>query len=331
MSVERDVIVFLENEGSRRDEINKGILSEGRRIANALGGELSAVSVGVSAPEPRILKEYGASTLYAVEGEDFAEYDCATFSCAALEALKPTPFRLLLFAHSDRGSELAPSIATGLGTSAVTDCTDVRVRDGRPVYVRHLYDDQMEQEISYREGQREVVAMRLEALESRAVPVPGPLEVWSITAEIPSTIARTRTIELLPPHSETVDIAYARRIVGAGAGCRDVRPFVEELARLLDASLGTTRVMVDEGHISKSRMIGQTGKSVAPEKYMALGVSGSPHHVAGIQQSKEILCVNIDPAAPVFDFSDKGFVGDLRELLPKLIERIKSYRDEGPA
>jgi electron transfer flavoprotein alpha subunit len=328
---ERDVIIFLEAEGARGDEINRGILTEGKRIATALGGGLRAVSVGVCAPEPRTLKEYGVSTLYAVEGEDFVEYDCAAFSCAALEALRPMPFRLLLFAHSDRGSELAPAIASVLGTSAVTDCVDIRIRDGKLVYVRHVYDDQFEQEVSYREGQREIAAMRIGALERREVMRRGPLEVWSITAEMPSAFVRTRTIEVLPPHSETVDIAYARRILGAGAGCRNARPLMEELARLLDASVGTTRVMVDEGYIPKSRMIGQTGKNVAPEKYMALGVSGSPHHVAGIQQSKEILCVNRDPAAPVFGFSDKGFVGDLNELLPKLIERIKRYRDEGLA
>ena len=149
--------------------------------------------------------------------------------------------------------------------------------------------------------------------------------------EIPATVARTRTLELLAPDAGTVDIAYARRIIGAGAGAAGVRPLVEELAQLLDASIGTTRVMVDDGHMPKSRMIGQTGKSVTPEVYMALGISGSPHHVAGIQQSREILSVNLDQAAPIFGLSDRGFAGDLKELLPRLIERIKRYRDEGLA
>jgi electron transfer flavoprotein alpha subunit len=323
------VIVFLEPPGARGDEINRGILSEGRRVASAIRGALRAVSVGVSPPEPRTLKTFGVSTLYSVESDDFAEYDCGAFSWAALDALRSMSFRLLLFADSDRGSELAPSIAAGLESSAVTDCTEIRIRDDKLVYVRHLYNDQLEQEVSYRDGQREVVAMRVGNLETRSVTIRGPLEVWSITAEISTSLRRARILETLQPDPQTVDIAFARRIVAAGAGCRDVLSLVEELAGLLDASMGTTRVLVDEGHIPKSRMIGQTGKNVAPEKYMALGVSGSPHHVAGIQQSGEILAVNMDPAAPVFDFADKGFVGDLVHILPRLIERIQRYRNEG--
>ena len=331
MNEEHDVIVFLESAGDSGDDINRGLLSEGKRIARLLGSDLRAVSVGLSAPEAGTLKTCGVSTLYSVEGKDFGEYDSAAFSWAIREALDQMPFRLLLFAGSDRGSELAPSVASGLGTSAVTDCVDIKIDDGKLIYVRRVYDDQFEQEVSYGGGHREVATMRIDALEKREIGGRGPLEVWSSTSEIPPALVRTRTLELLPPHAETVDIAYARRIIGIGAGCRDSLALAEELARLLDASIGTTRAMVDEGHIPKSRMIGQTGKKVTPEKYLALGVSGSPHHVAGIRQAREILSVNLDPAAPVFDFSDKGFAGDLKELLPRLIARIKRYRDEGLA
>jgi electron transfer flavoprotein alpha subunit len=329
MRGERDVVVFLEPAGDRGDDINKGLLSEGKRIARLLGGELRAVSVGHHVPDVRALKEYGVSTLYSVEGRDLAQYDCAAFSWAAQVALEQMSFRLLLFAGSDRGSELAPSVALSLDSAAVTDCVDIRINDGRLIYVRRVYEDQFEQEVSYMGGRREVATMRIDAFETRPIAERRPLEVWSITVEIPPAIARSRTLELLPPDARTVDIAYARRILGAGAGSTDVRLLVDELAQLLDASIGTTRVMVDEGHIPKGRMIGQTGKSVTPEVYLALGVSGSPHHVAGIQQSREILSVNLDPAAPIFGFSDRGFVGDLKELLPRLIERIKRYRDEG--
>jgi electron transfer flavoprotein alpha subunit len=329
MSEERDVIVFLEPGEGAGGDTNEGLLSEGKRIAGLLGGELSALSIGPETPDVGTLKEYGVATLYSVEGKDFIEYDRAPFTWAAQEALGSIPFRLLLFAHSDRGSELSPSIAFALTVPAVTDCFDIRVKDGNLFYVRGINDGQCEQEVSYHRGGREVASMKVDALEKRKAAGTGPLDVWSVTVDVPRTVARTRQIELIPPVAETVDIAYARRIVGAGAGCREMMPIVKELARLLDASLGTTRVMVDEGQIPKSRMIGQTGKNVAPEKYMALGVSGSPHHVAGIQQSKEILSVNLDPAAPVFAFSDKGFAGDLRELIPRLIVLIKRYRDEG--
>src|SRR5208282_5387231 len=124
MSGEHDVVVFLESVEGRGDDINKGLLSEGRRIARLLGGELRAVSVGPRGLDVKTLKEYGASTLYSVEGEDLAAYDCAAFSWALGTALDTIPFRLLLFAGSDRGSELAPSVALSLDTDAITDCVD---------------------------------------------------------------------------------------------------------------------------------------------------------------------------------------------------------------
>jgi electron transfer flavoprotein alpha subunit len=105
---------------------------------------------------------------------------------------------------------------------------------------------------------------------------------------------------------------------------------IEQLSHLLEGSLGTTRPVVDEGILAKDRMIGQTGKTISPEAYLALGISGSPHHVAGIQRSKTILSVNRDPRAPIFAVADAGFVCDLKNLLPKLIDRIKQYRDSPP-
>jgi len=102
---------------------------------------------------------------------------------------------------------------------------------------------------------------------------------------------------------------------------------VEELSSLLEGSIGTTRPVVDEGRLPKERMIGQTGKTVAPDSYLALGISGSPHHVAGIQQSGSTLSINRDPRAPIFGTADAGFVCDLDMLLPKLIDRIKRFRD----
>jgi electron transfer flavoprotein alpha subunit len=133
----------------------------------------------------------------------------------------------------------------------------------------------------------------------------------------------------MPPDFATVDLRYAQRIVDIGSGC--ARPGLPEMAReladLLEASIGTTRPMVDDGHWPKTRMIGQTGKTTAPEICITLGVSGSPHHAAGLQKSRVILSVNSDPGAPIFDISDSGFVSDLRAVLPILIERIKQYRE----
>jgi electron transfer flavoprotein alpha subunit len=330
MNKERDVIVFLESSGENRRDINEGLLTEGHRIATDLESSFSALAIGKDAEDADLLEQYGVSTLYHVTGDGLSRYSGEVFAWAAAKALKDVLFRLLLCAHSDRGSELAPRIASYLNTVAVTDCVDISIRDQTIFYVRYLYGAQLEQEVSYRRPAREVASLRPDILDKREVKAQGSLQIQAISVDVPPDLPRTTIADIFPPDYSTVDILYAKRIIGAGSGCDtpELMGLVEELSRLLESSIGTTRPVVDEGRLPKDRMIGQTGKTVVPDAYLALGISGSPHHVAGIQQSRNILSVNRDPRAPIFNVADAGFVCDLSILLPKLINRIKRYMDE---
>jgi electron transfer flavoprotein alpha subunit len=327
-----DILVFLESSGEERIEINKGLLTEGHRLAESLSGNLRAIVVGQGDVAMEILEDYGACCLYHVESDDVSDYCGETFSWALAEAAKSVPFRLFLFAHSDRGSDLAPRVAFHLGTVAVSDCIDIVVRAGSLYYLRYVYGDQLEQEVSYASQSWEVASWRPDFLDKREIQKKVSLEVQRLRVDVPVDMLRTKITDILPPDYRTVDILHARRIIGVGAGCTDpeVLGMIEELSHLLEGSLGTTRPVVDEGILAKDRMIGQTGKTISPEAYLALGISGSPHHVAGIQRSKTILSVNRDPRAPIFAVADAGFVCDLKNLLPKLIDRIKQYRDSPP-
>jgi len=327
MRSEGDVIVFLEPLTKGGGEINPGLLTEGARIAALLGVRLCALHCGPDKPDEEELQGYGASILYCVEGEGLLESRCEPCAAAARIALEHLPFRLLLFAHTDRGADLAPLIAFGLGTAAVTDCVDIRLARGALLYVRHVYGGQWEQVVSYRKPGREIATIKAESLDRKKRKEGTTLQIEAIPVDLQPGAVYPNTFPPEAPDFRTVDIIDAGRIVGVGSGSRDVLPLVEELSDLLEGALGTTRVVVDDGFFPKKRMIGQTGKSVSPGLYLALGVSGSPHHVAGIQGSKEVLSVNLDPGAPIFGYSDKGFVGDLRSLLPKLIDRIRRYRD----
>lgn len=324
-----DILVFLESSGEERVEFNKGLLTEGHRLAESLGGNLRAIVAGQGDVEMEILEEYGACCLYRVESEDLSDYCGETFSWALAEAVKSVSFRLLLFAHSDRGSDLAPRVAFRLGTVAVTDCIDILARDGALYYLRYVYGDQLEQEVSYTSPSWEVASWRPDFLDRREAKEKTSLKVEKIPVAVPQDFMRPKIIDIVPPDYRTVDILHAKRIIGVGAGCTDpeVLEMVEELSHLLEGSLGTTRPVVDEGIFTKDRMIGQTGKTISPEAYLALGISGSPHHVAGIQRSKTILSLNRDPRAPIFSVADAGFVCDLRSFLPKLIHRIKQFRE----
>jgi electron transfer flavoprotein alpha subunit len=331
MKPEKDVVVILESFGDNRQDIDRRLLKEGSRIAAQLGGRLHAMALGSAAEDRLLLQGHGVSALYLVEGSGLADYSSEAFAWAAQSALKDIPFRLLLLAHTDRGSELAPRIACYLDTAAVTDCVDIRIKNRTLVYVRLLYGARLEQEVSFAEPGLEVATIKHEALDAGKA-VPGkPLEVIRISAEPCPSPVSPRALQLVPPDYKTVDVLYAKRIIGVGSGCDGpvLLKLVEELCALLEGSVGTTRPMVDDGYLPRERLIGQTGKTVVPELYIALGISGSPHHVAGIQGSKEILSLNRDPRAPIFGVSDAGYVCDIKTLLPKLIDRIKRYRDEG--
>jgi electron transfer flavoprotein alpha subunit len=329
MSQEKTVVVYLDSGDSTAVQINRGLLTEGRRIADILGGDLCAVEIGLG---PEVLctpGAWGAATVYAIVGNGLSECGCDVSAWALATALRDIPFRLLLFADTATGADLAPRVAASLGTAAVLGCSDISVEGEALVYHHPLYGGQLEQKISYHRGSDlEIATIGTEGLYERP-DRPAEPRIITIPLDVPADLDRMSSGSPIPPDPETVDIRYAKRIIGIGAGCAEFIPQAEELARLLNASIATTRPVVDDGRIPKSRMIGQTGKTVTPDLYLALGVSGSPHHVAGIQQSKTILSVNKDSRAPVFGFSDRGFEADLTEFLPKLIDRIKRYREDG--
>jgi len=305
----RDVIVALEpddGQAERTEAVNRGLLAEGHRIANLTGGDLSAL---------------------LTEG---SLYDRASWARTAHRLLEETPFRLLLFAHTDRGRELAPLVAHSFSTPAVLDCFDIRFKNDSLHYARYVYGGQFEREVSFA-GSPEIVTQNPERLERADAASVASIQYKVIRIRVSECADRKKTLEIVPPDYRTVDIRYSKRILDLGAGCDqpELLKLAGELAVLLEASTSATRLLVDSGRISKTRMIGQTGKDVSPELCLLLGVSGSPHHCSGIRNSGKILSVNSDERAPVFEVSDTGFVSNLQGLLPKLIRRIIQFRDEG--
>ncbi len=234
----------------------------------------------------------------------------------------------MLLAHTDLGRHLAPMVAHRLGSGAVIGCSDVLVCDGAPVFVKPVYGGWLEQEIEPAPGSVPVATIDLDGLaapESPPADLPEP-EVLEIAGAATSSV---RSLELIPPDVRTVDLVHAKRIVAAGSGSASdsLLAAARELADLLDGSVGATRPVVDDGRLPKERLIGQTGRTVTPDLYLALGISGSPHHMAGVQKAGKILSIDRDTRAPIFQFSDVGYVADLEDVLPALVQKIKEYRD----
>jgi electron transfer flavoprotein alpha subunit len=301
------------------------LLAEGARLARELGADLHPVTWPA---RPNVDLEQLAAVLVDLVG-------------------RTRPVALLL-ADTDVGRQLAPMVAHRLGSGAVVGCSDVLVREeprsgvgaGRRtlVCVKPVYGGWLEREIDPVAGFVPVVTLDLAGMEQPESPADGLLapEVVEMGTGALATVEigalappRVRRLELAAPDPRSVDLIHARRIVAAGSGSASERLLLaaHELAELLEGSVGATRPVVDDGLLPKERLIGQTGKTVSPELYLALGIAGSPHHVAGVRGADRILSVNRDVRAPIFQFSDIGYVADLEVVLPGLVEKIKEWRD----
>lgn len=261
----------------------------------------------------------------------------AALLAQAAERMRPAA---VLLADSDTARRLAPLVARALDSGAVLGCSDVVVTSdadgqaGGPVaregiaFVKPVYGGWLDQEIEPVAGSIPVATLDLPSDSESGLEF-GP-SLSPEVLEIAPGSAAIRSMEVIPPEPGTVDLVHAKRIVAAGAGSADetLLPAVREMAELLEGSVGATRPVVDEGRLPKERLIGQTGRTVTPDIYLALGISGSPHHIAGVKTADRILSINRDVRAPIFQFSDVGYVADLESVLPALVRRIKEYRDD---
>jgi len=328
-----EVLVFVDLAGGELDEAGKGILSEASRLARTLGGTWSAVAfAGAEAEAQAAVAPYGTVELTLIEAAPEVA-DCLEAQGRLLaQAAAERGARLLLLPHNDLGGALAPLLAAELQGALLTEALGYQ-REGETLTVTRAALGAQVVDTKIWDGTVPLVlTVHPRVLSSVVLPTMQHVKpkVTRWRSSQPVTAGPTRIVERIPPDPQTVDVAEAEVIISAGLGC-DAESFarVEELTRLLGASLGVTRPVYDLGRAGFERMVGQTGRTVAPRFYLALGISGSMHHVGGIKDSKKIVAVNIDPKVPIFPNSDEGFVADLREVLPLLVERVKSATGGG--
>jgi electron transfer flavoprotein alpha subunit len=326
------VLAEINREGDV-DKVSPGLLTEARRIAESVGGNVTAILFRPGAAEiPDVLNNYGVSKATIFQDPIFERFSAEAYAAAILPELKQEKPRLFLMGQTAVGRELAPRLAALLETAPITDCVKIDVSQPENCkFYRPVYGGQLYQEIVVESDGTALVTMDAKALNVVPVPAAGKLKTTVVESKMPPDIVKTRHIAYLPADFQTVDVTEAETIVAAGMGAatEELLPLVQELASLVEGAIGTTRPVVDGGKIPRERLIGQTGKTVSPDFYLALGISGATHHTGGIQESGKIVAVNRDPQAPIFQGADAGAQADLREVLPKLIERIKQAKNNG--
>ena len=293
----------------------------------------TAARVALAAEATRLAAVLSADVRFA-SWTAHADLDFEALAAALADAATSSVATAVLVQDGDLGRQLAPLVARHLGSCAVLSCSDASAAaPGGLMFVKPVYGGWLEREVVAAEGFIPVATLDLAGLEpseTAAAQAAAALAGAEVIALAREEDPRVHHLETLPPDARSVDLVHAKRIVAAGVGAarEDLLGAVRELADLLEGSVGATRPMVDEGRLPKERLIGQTGRTVAPDLYVALGISGSPHHVAGVRKADRVLSINRDVRAPIFQFSDVGYVADLEEVLPALVAKIKKWRDE---
>jgi electron transfer flavoprotein alpha subunit len=301
-----------------------GAVSEGARLAGELGTECHAIVVGEGIPDDLAsqLGNYGATKVYRVEGPEGLAQPVIDAMAAAIEA---GDHDYALFGGGLLGFEIGAGLAARLDAGVVMEVTDVEAQDGKLVAKRPILKDSQVANVHYR-SKVGVIIGRLNAFE--AAETGGSATVEDLNVEFKAHSLKATMVNRGEQRGGDVNIEDADVLIAGGRGLGKAEGFeqLEELARALGGAVAATRAVVDAGWFPYAGQIGQTGKTVAPKLYLAAGISGAIQHKVGMQSSENIVAINKDSNAPIFEFSDLGIVGDLNKIVPKLTEAVKAKK-----
>ncbi len=327
------VLPEITGDDSEISSVSLGLLSEARSIADKVGGAVTALLFGEQYHDfAEIFGKYGVNRSYFFQDPLFKYPSAEVYAAAVLPQLQNERPWLLLLAYTTIGRELAPRLAAALNTGLVSDCVRIDLSEsGITAFYRPVFGGQLYQEVVFETPRTMMVTMNPDVLTDRLSATTTTVDTQVIESHLAPEAIKMRHLEYFPADFQQADVTDAETIVAAGMGAStdEILPMVEELAALLEGAIGTTQPVVDSGKIPRERLIGQTGKIVSPDFYLALGISGATQHIGGIQDSRKIVAVNRDPLAPVFRSSDLGLCADLKDVLPKLITRIKKAKESG--
>ena len=318
---------------SRNGELRKvafETVTAARQAADAVGGgEVHAMLFGAPGISSRAeaLGKYGADRVTVVEHTGLGRYNPEIFTANTVGQLKSGGYRAAFFSASAEGRDLAPRVAAKLGVSLASDVTGFEFQ-GESVIVRHpAYTGKVIVTLRLT-GTPALLSLRPGAITASEQPRSARVETTGPAFDPAS--ARVTVTDLSARGSAKLDLGEATIVVSGGRGLRSAENFklVEDLAAAIgNAAVGATRAVTDDGWRPATDQIGQTGRLVSPDLYIAIGISGAVQHLAGMRTAKTIVAINKDKDAPIFKIADYGIVGDLFEIVPRLTEEIRKVRE----
>jgi electron transfer flavoprotein alpha subunit len=331
----KEVWVFVEQRNGKPADVSYELLSKGRKLADSMKGVLKAVVIGNNVRN--IAEEtfsFGVDETFIIDHKQLEKYRTMPYSRVMSDLVNKYVPRIVLFGATITGRDLAPRVASNTKSGLTADCTDLQISD--VTYLKKDYKDLLLQirpafggniiaTIITPDNPTQMATVREGVMEKHFCDKPKKAKIKEIQY-IPDPM--DELIQIIEQHTEEnkVDIKSAPIIVAGGYGVGSKQNFklLHELAKVLGAEIAGSRAAVDAGFITHERQVGQTGVTVRPKLYIAVGISGAIQHRAGMQESQKIIAINNDPDAPIFDISHYGIVGDAADIVPKFIEAFKN-------
>jgi len=331
-----EVWVFAEQDQGELKATGPQLLGKGRELADELDQDLCAVIIGDQVEDSiEELFSYGAEKVYVVEDEILGEYSTETYTIVLAKLISKYKPNVLLYGATHQGRDLAPSVAGRLGLGLTADCTGLSIEEveGKKVLLqtRPAFGGNVMADIVCPNSRPQMATVRPHVMEPLTPDPNREGEILREEVKLSEEMISTEVLEVLEPESTgEIPVEEADIVVTGGRGvgsCREDFEILKDLADFFGGTVGCSRPIVEEDIMPKSKQVGQSGKTIAPKIYIVCGVSGAIQHRVGIRDSDYIIAINKDPDAPIFEMADFGIVGDVDEVLPTLIDRLKEMKN----
>jgi electron transfer flavoprotein alpha subunit len=328
-----DVWVWCETSEGRLKGVGLELVTKGRDLADKLGEKLVAVLIGHEIEsQAETLIHHGADKVFVVDEKIFEHYTTDAYTIALNTLIAPHKPAIVLYGATSNGRDLAPRVAARMALGLTADCTGLDIDDERQlIQTRPAFGGNIMAEIISPYTRPQMATVRPNVFKPDEPDTSRNGEIEKVEMTISPIQIRTKVLDSISEFVEGMkSVEEADVIVCSGRGIKDPSnlDLPKQLATLLDAAVGGSRPIVDLGWLPPSQQVGQSGRTVCPKLYIALGISGAIQHLAGMSSADIIVAINKDPEAPIFEIADYGIVGDIFTVLPEVIEAVKKVQAE---
>lgn len=326
------VWVFAEQREGQLQKVSLELLGEGRKIADKLGSKLTALLIGNKVQNlVEDLSRHGADEVLVVDAPELERYTTDGYTKAICELANAKKPNIIFIGATFIGRDLGPRVAARLETGLTADCTslDVDVESGDLLATRPAFGGNLMATIVCPDHRPQMATVRPGVFEKLPLGE-NDATVENVEIKFNSNDIRTKIVEIIKEHKDIVDISEANVLVAGGRGIGSEENFkmLKELAEVMNGSIAASRAAVEKGWVDKDYQVGQTGKTVRPNIYVACGISGAIQHAAGMQDSDMIIAINKDANAPIMKIADYAIVGDVNKVVPEFIAQLKAMKEE---